>query len=367
MKHEIDNFTVVLPVTCNADCSFCPEKEMENKASKQDWLDNMVLAVNETASDGYDHISVSGGEPTLDLRLLTEAVYAILNGTHIKKVGITTNAQFLESRAKAQNMIQFINSGILPVIDFMNISRHAVRTSDNNKIMGVNYKHTLSDIIRFRNAVNVRSFHINVVVTAETDLDELFREYSLVQPVLDSNNIDIVFRTDYTWQNTAIEDGRKIVEILVQKFTDVFGEYTTVSECGSCLTLVSSAHPNVYLKGAAYEPTLVEDVAREFVFHQDGALYYDWERNLPVQGELARRAELKELLGESTLQFDAAVLRQHSERIPVQNTFVPEVGATGPCGFGTCSPACGYSTPTPAPVKPEEYRGCSFSYTRCGF
>ena len=85
----VDNFTAILPVTCNASCGFCPEKEMSDKLPWALWINGLVDAVNTThARYGYDHISLSGGEPSLDSNRLQETLNALLNRTPIKKIEI---------------------------------------------------------------------------------------------------------------------------------------------------------------------------------------------------------------------------------------------------------------------------------------
>jgi organic radical activating enzyme len=81
-KEMYRNFTAILPVTCNANCVFCPEKEMDEKASKADWLNGLVTSLFENRKR-VDHVSISGGEPTLNVKLLQQAVDTILTETHI--------------------------------------------------------------------------------------------------------------------------------------------------------------------------------------------------------------------------------------------------------------------------------------------
>lgn len=347
MKHQIDNFTAVLPVTCNADCHFCPEKEMPNdkKAPRDKYIQELTKAIKTTEHFGYDHVSISGGEPSLVPKLLGSAIDGILDETNIRKIGLTTNAQFLESDNKLNAFFDAITDehGNCK-LTFMNISRHAVRTEDNNEIMGVKYNHTISDIIQFRLLLPVNlSFHINVVVTDDRDLDVMFEEFKVVSEVLKEYNIDVVFRTDYTWHASEFET-TKIPTRLQDKFYEYFGSITVISECDTCWTLCSNSHPNMFLKGATFEPTDHEEVARELVFHQDGKLYYDWMRQKPFTD-----LKILELLGKPTLNLSNKPIS--TNKIDVVNVTKPnhkdtcEFRATMDCNFNsTRYSACGYTS-----------------------
>lgn len=374
MNYKIDNFTAILPVTCNANCLFCPEKESE-KIKKDLYIKNLIKTINETAYLGYDHVSISGGEPSLDCRLLKSVITAILEETPIKKIGITTNGQFLESMSKVTNFYNAIFNEGECLIDFLNISRHSVRNDINNDIMQVNYKHTLADIISFRTLLPKRlSFHLNMVLTEDSNTDELFHDIKIINKVLSSNNIDIALRTDYEWQKKA-EPGNLIPKSLFEKYINEFGEATQISGCPTCCTFKSTNqdYSNVYLKAANFEPTNFDDTAREIVFHMNGKAYFDWKREKPFI--ITKSAE--ELLGEETLNllfskpsestestentententeididstFDIAFDEIYQEKRKETNPHTHTVLAA--CGYGNSSCGYGYN-----------------SYTSCGF
>lgn len=350
MKHQIDNFTVVLPVTCNADCGFCPEKEMETKENKDVWIKNMVDAINSTEHLGYDHVSISGGEPSLDPRLLKKTIRAIITETHISKIGLTTNGQFLECTSKTEKFLDAISDDLgFPLLDFINISRHAVKTEDNNRIMKVNYKHTMSDIIAFRNVIQgVESFHINTVVEFERDVKPLFKQFSVIQPALQKNNIDVVFRTAYDWQEYSRKTHNlTIPPDLLEEFVSHFGFMRLISECDTCLTYQSTVTENIWLKGATFEPTDHEETARELVLHQDGILYYDWGRNKPyLDADKLAEKEMNDLLGAPTIFIQ-----------PIKKLPVDLVEKHRPAAVKVI----------PTKYVEEEYRGCGFGVQRCGF
>lgn len=300
MQQYKENFTAILPVTCNANCGFCPEKEMEEKAGKEEWIESLVDNLRKTRTMGYDHVSLSGGEPTLDPRLLGDTIQAIIKRTHINRIGITTNGQFLESSSKLSNFFNATVHGGAFIPYFINISRHAFDSAENNEIMGVQYKHTLADILYFRKLLPLSvSFRLNMVLTDKSDVGRLFREAYALQDILRENFVQIAFRTDYSLIVDK-EDGL-VPQRLRDAFADVFGELETTYSCPTCVTYQSKTIPGIFLKGANFEPTDKEELQREFIQHQDGKLYHDWQRNKPVTTEELLGTDPSVLLGQRTL------------------------------------------------------------------
>ena len=276
-EFEVDNFTAIIPGTCNANCGFCPEKESE-QVDKATWLYNLVDNINSTHHMGYDHVSLSGGEPTLDLRMLAATFNVITLATPVKGVGFTTNGQFLESEVKRLNLIQILNSDIGRNVYFINISRHAFDTAENNRIMEVNYRHTLNDIAMFRRSlVNVHSFRLNMVITPDTDYRRLFRETKVLTGWLRDSEISIAFRCDY-----AFQAGASIPPEILNEFSRQFGDAVNLGGCPTCVSM-GPGNPRyrgqVMLKSADFEPMAVDSIVREFIQHMNGRLYYDWTRS----------------------------------------------------------------------------------------
>lgn len=278
-----ENFTAILPVTCNANCSFCPEKEMENKASKDEWVTNLLETLIRTRFF-HNHVSLSGGEPTLDPRLLARTIKTI--SRFRMGVGITTNGQFLESLTKTQAFMDACRidgmDGFYPY--FINISRHAFDTVENNRLMETNYRHDMNDIFAFRRMIprNI-SFRLNMVLVAGEDHLKLFKEALAYEQKLADHKIVLSFRTDYNLV-VSKEEGL-IPKSIYDQFVSVFGVCEETYSCPTCVTHSPQMYSNYILKAGDFEPTTKEELEREFVFHQDGKLYNDWKRNRPVARE----------------------------------------------------------------------------------
>ncbi|WP_368880332.1 radical SAM protein [Proteus mirabilis] len=284
--NKIDNFTAVLPVTCNANCNFCPEKEMSDKLKKDEYIQRLIESLAYTKSEGYDHVSISGGEPTIDLRFLAKVVTSIKNDSHIKRVGITSNGKFLSSMGSMQKFFDITGE-----LSFINVSMHSFDRVRNNKIMNVDNQFTVYDVIRFFEfAIKnnpILTCHVNMVVTEDT-LNELSDNVKFwveqVLPYLMKNdlNVNLVIRKDYDLDKSGF------VGTMASIGRNVLGSNPQlISECPTCKTMYH-AEEMVYFKYSDYEPTSNEDTNRELILHMDGTLSYDWQREKPYLGVIGK-------------------------------------------------------------------------------
>lgn len=298
---QLRNFTAILPVTCNANCVFCPEKEMDKKADKSIWLGNLIEAIKKV-SHVVDHVSLSGGEPTLNIKLLQTTVDSILSLTPIREVGITTNGQFLESTHKTMAVLNaLIDSTTLQCkLDFMNVSLHSFDPDTNMEIMGISSMYDLNKLTQFRKILGVRSFHINFVV-CEQNIDNIEWEMEQALKLMNYNpHINVVFRVDYNQKKifkalhkyASTKSSRSVKPQLLKIFEKVFAKHGQTDNtepdmgyCPSCFTKsVQLSHKNrAYLKASAYEPNDILKKTTEVVFHQDGKAYADWSRKEPFK------------------------------------------------------------------------------------
>lgn len=293
------NFTAILPVTCNANCVFCPEKEMEQKATKADWTEGLVKSLLEN-KNRVDHVSISGGEPTLNIKLLQSTIDTILAKTPIKRIGMTSNGQFLESSNKTLNVLSALTDAttLEPKLEYMNISMHSFNQDLNMEIMGISSMFDLDALVRFRKLLGQVSFHINFVICKQ-NIRNILWEMKQAKRFMEANpNIDVVFRVDYnmkaefkklhTWAQASKSKRRSIeMPVLIAMFNSVFGTGTEVDPttqligyCPSCFTMMSKVSDLnfAYLKASAYEPNAILDKPTELIYHMDGELYYDWSR-----------------------------------------------------------------------------------------
>ena len=308
------NFTAILPVTCNASCSFCPEKEMEKKAGQREWLDNLIAQINKHEGT-FDHVSLSGGEATLRMNYLFEVMDEIRAATNIKNIGLTSNGRFLN---KQEDILRFLNGNttedLKSKLHHLNISMHSFDPDLNNDIMGTEYTYTHADLVRFRRLIGKQvSFHINFVINPQ-NIDNIEWEMQQARLFMEANPyIDVVFRVDYNLPHIAkqiredyedqdfVNDDSLLNLFLTHFYVDRPEEDDDADPeadmCASCFSLPSNwiNHNRAWLKASTFEPNEDEGEFTEYVFHMDGKLYYDWSRNDPVPDVVAKPAKrLKE-------------------------------------------------------------------------
>ena len=355
------NFTAVLPVTCNADCSFCPEKEMDKKASPKVWADGLIEKIKERKN--FDHVSISGGEPTLRMKWMFEVIDRIQNETRIERVGLTTNGRFLDKMDETLKFIQLnTNNELQSKLAFVNVSMHSFDKKLCNKIMKTESTYTLEDLVRFRKLLGPTvSFHINFVITKQ-NIKNIEWEFQQAYDLMENNpRMEVVFRIDYNMpqlfkaiHKTAGVKGTKaskedeIPEVL-RLFQLYFGksriksaEKFAVDSCPSCYTQkgVTINGGRAWLKASAYEPNKMEGKPTEYVYHMDGKLYYDWSRQEPVPAKVVRNKvqveKVERVVAKSAIKSNAKVL---PKKKPVKKKRKSSDGSK--CSFGGTS-SCGY-------------------------
>ena len=168
------NFSLVLPGTCNARCSFCFWQE-EKEAKLKDFLLNLDRSLKALPLE-FKQISITGGEPTLSP--LFEDVLALikqhrnLEGSSWNKVVLTTNGHNLKV------MMKYLRG----VVDHVNISRHAIKDEDNQAIFGTDTVPTAADLYKLTQSLNKRGIDatLNVVLPSlEMDSPEMLQEWDL--------------------------------------------------------------------------------------------------------------------------------------------------------------------------------------------
>lgn len=368
---ELRNFTAILPVTCNADCSFCPEKEMENKADQKAWSNNLIAAIK-THGHRVDHVSISGGEPTLRMKYLFETIDRIRAEAGMRKVGLTSNGQFLEKHNQTMAFLDLNTDEMLESkLSHLNISMHSFDREKANKIMRVKYTWTIEDLVRFRRQLGRKlSFHINFVINKE-NIDNIEWEFRQANELMKANPwIDVVFRVDYSDKKLNKElrkyglavqaahgakylFGQKVTlpEIkepkLIKLFNSIFdGSYyddlteetvpgfgaTFTTACPSCFTHRSTDLGNsfAYLKASSYEPNEDEEEYTEMVFHMDGNLYFDWSRKEPVPEVKVKKA--KPVKVKKAKKAESA---GYADSCNFGSSRCGFTGGNGRCGFGS--------------------------------
>jgi len=159
------NFSVIMPGGCNASCDFCFYKYDQNtELDKSAWLEKLKFVVG-GLPEKFKQVSITGGEPTLDILNLTKAARILRD--RFEKVVLTTNGFGI------LDLDEIINDRM---VDFINVSRHKPYVIGNSRILNTNSG--------FKTTRQMKAFilkahkcgipvTINCVVTKGLDIDSM--------------------------------------------------------------------------------------------------------------------------------------------------------------------------------------------------
>jgi len=117
--NEYPNFTIVAPGPCNAKCSFC-FWDRNQKPIQSGYAEKLFKVIGSLPSQ-FRAVSISGGEPTISPAL--PSILSVLKSfrNRLDRVVLTTNGTKISECTPALD----------GVVDFVNISRHAVDDAQN--------------------------------------------------------------------------------------------------------------------------------------------------------------------------------------------------------------------------------------------
>ena len=258
------NFTIVLPVGCNADCSFCSWRT--SSQDKQEFNDEkFIYSLTHTLENlPYicTQITISGGEPST-YKGLQEVMSTIAyhKRKNIKKVVFTTNGQNILNLSK---QTWFTN-----VVDFVNISRHDSNQEDNDRIMAIktitwdNIKKTSKNLAKQGIPTNINCVLSDSITTRYSDI---FLK-GFIKACRKNFINSITFRRDY-------DDGFGI-----HPLETLMGKPTIIGECPVCRKsryIVDGL--DVIFTTSEFEPKdILGDNIYEFVLQPNGDLTTNWE------------------------------------------------------------------------------------------
>lgn len=267
--HE-QNFTILAPGPCNAKCHFCYWDHADGKIKPPpDYLERLEKQLRRIQPKA---VSISGGEPTLSpyLEDILDIVYAVAPG----RVVLTTNATDLMGALEERDFHE--------VITHVNISRHHWLDDLNRKYFGVSGRSALPncDDLNIRIDEHLKSeerdsvdFNINACIGDDDDISYLFGMIDLVH----------TFRVkSLVLRSTADSIDPLQLEL---DFRELF-EVSAIDESDMCPVCRSLTYEvcgiDVVFKRGFDNPSEHLGKIYEYVFHQDGNLYADWKRKMPI-------------------------------------------------------------------------------------
>ena len=311
------NFTIVLPVNCNAKCDFCSWKtsnQDEKVGSDERFLENLKKTLELLPSE-FTQITISGGEPTLYKNLTKVLMLIGYHKDKFKKVVFTTNGIKLKECAK--------NPIFTEVVDFVNISRHHYEDSENDKVMQTR-SITFEDVKEISEILSLKGIPLNINCV----IQEVKNEYSVnfigefIQKCRANYVNSITFRKDY-------DEGFGISNI--EKTIQETYSPKQISECPVCLkTRYIINGMGVNFTTSEFEPKDVLGTnVYEVIMQPNGDLTIDWDGDIIVDlvDDIVSKCDTKDLDDAFTVEKSKNVI----DREPID--YYERTKRFSGCGF----------------------------------
>lgn len=256
---------------CNANCSFCVEKNCKKRENSKHFLENLDKTLSELKRAGLLYsVSVTGGEPTLFKNF--DTLCEILSRHKIPFLTMNTNGFWLEKHI----------SKIDGLFDFVNISRHSTDDEKNNLIFNTSVL-SVTELKTLKQKFSKTKMRIQCVmseVLTVEDMNNFISVYSFADDIsfrrlmevgeeydLDYSiqKDDYIKCLDYAFNNWAFK------EQTIQDYY-VYEIYNTGEKD------VTFSYSNMSLL-RKIEKKEDENFFREFILHPDGTLSGSWGKD----------------------------------------------------------------------------------------
>lgn len=251
------NFTVVLPVGCNAKCSFC---FWHKRKLGDNYFENLENSISKLPPY-FSQVSISGGEPTMLSEENFVKLLKILR-SNFDKIVLNTNGFKLKELLR--------NNYIRNNIDYINLSRHSIVDAENEKIFKTNNIPTTSDIIEINKLKKVR---LNCVFENDVNYETWFNYVYM------TGSEGVAFR--------RLADKGVNKKSKLEKRLDKDNRLTTQSKdkCKVCYganyTHKDYKNINIVVRYSVDEPKdyMKKDVIFELISDGVGEIHYKWNNN----------------------------------------------------------------------------------------
>lgn len=244
---------IILPVGCNAKCSFCFSKGT-------DYAEDYIAQVNKSLNKLNESVkaNITGGEPTIYPKLIPLLI--MLKGhKNVKEIILTTNgSNLLEKRS------------ISDYINHLNISVHHYKKIVNDNLFGVSFDVDYSTLTNYfnRHGVDVRcNCYLSEYFSSVDDLMEM------VDWASKQGFNSIKFRNDFSSGMEMNKWEKMFRSIFIPMYED---------SCPVCRVSEYLYRIPVLFGYGVPEPSDYEGTF-EYVINQDGNLYWDYSCKKPVK------------------------------------------------------------------------------------
>lgn len=247
--------TIFVPVVCGNNCAFCTsKKDYEGFVYKPEYLNKIIGWIDTiNQNDMVSEFVISGGEPFMDLSILSEIVNACN-----KPVFINTS---LPKVKNIYDVIKFINE--TDKIKGINISRH-IGVKHDVAVYGTDIIEMINKPVRINCLITTQNFSIKKI-------EQMLTKY------VTKDNIMLNLRADY---RSITDENLKTRDNI---FNGLLGEYTYLGSA-SCLVCNSSHFVTndkkqiCYHRGIEHSAVLTKNniYVNDIIINMCGDIFYDW-------------------------------------------------------------------------------------------
>jgi len=257
------NFSIIVPGDCNANCSFCFWEQEQQAPSYMSDL-RQVLDTLSSLKDTYT-CSLTGGEPTIS-PILHDILTALKERSNFSKIVLTTNAAGLEDK-------RYFPGDFAGVVSHVNISRHAVNDTPNEKVFGCSAVPTGAQLYEIIEGFNQKGIDVTINCVLCNQFSDRQRLLNFITAMRGLGASAVSFRK----QHGNLDESEEEMW---------FKDYKVVSEsscpvCRAKQQLICGMP--VYWKASTLEPSNDLGEVYELVFHPTGKLTADWAGNKQVK------------------------------------------------------------------------------------
>ena len=274
--NKVITIKLVIPCGCNAKCPFCYNKDKQISCDEKQFLNDFINSLDNIIKKIGDKnpisVDITGGEPTLNPKLL-EKVLIKLKKYNIKskvlRTTLTTNGTNLNS------IIPFMKD----VIDYVNISVHDFRTFERKNILGFCFTNNqYKEIIKSLNNIGI-TVSACAVIYKNIQNFEAWRD-KFIDWAKEIGFISVRFRCDVFWNESNIFDTYLIISKNDTNQFDVI-DYENTTDSHWCRLRRKDKMRVFFLHGVL--DTSLKTKGIEYVIDTDGNCYCDYYKRTKIE------------------------------------------------------------------------------------
>lgn len=274
--NKVITVKLVVPGGCNAKCSFCYNKDKQITCNKQQFLDNFIDSLDDIickiGNKNPISVDITGGEPTLDIELLSEILIKLKQyniKSKVLRTTITTNGINLKE------IIPLMEG----VIDYVNISVHDWRSYERKNIFGfcIN-EEEYKDMTKSLRDIGITSSVCAVIYKVIPDF--LKWRDCFIDWAKELGFISVRFRCDVFWKEQNVFD-----QYLLNSKNDTLQfdviDYENTTDSHWCRLRRKDKMRIFFLHGVL--DTYLKTKGIEYVISDDGHCYCDYYKRVKIE------------------------------------------------------------------------------------